>query len=212
MANKDNLAATVAAPFWAMLWFLTLGHMGRRPAWLRTPHRKPPLGGHRPTDGGDNSHPPQGGSGGSLMVETGTRYSSFVENGPPPGPDIVGRVVARIKIRDQATEDNNFFRAYAAIEAMTMEQVRDKLLKLGRWPAERMLVRVLDWEEAVERLSNDTQSCLAMVRAVVALEDADGKLYLVKTPELATGLRMEVLKAMGEAEMEVAVREGYKVH
>lgn len=229
MATRTDLAGLVAAPFWGLLWLFTAGRMGQRPPFERWRE----LGrflthafafrGHQPTSGGDSSQPPEGGSGvtpneAESLPEPYHYYNehevladALMGHGLP-GEHSVPRPMVSISLRNGEAEDNNFFRAYAAIESMSLAQVRDNLLKLGRWPAERIVVRVLDWEEAVERLANDTQACLAMVRAVVAIEDADGRLYLSKTPELATGLRMDALKAMDEVEMEVAVREGYKIH
>ena len=71
---------------------------------------------------------------------------------------------------------------------MTMEAVKRQLLKLGSWPYDRQVARVLDWEEAVSRLKNDVQSALAMARMVVAIEDLHGNLYLVRTPDLVSGI------------------------
>ncbi|KKN88051.1 hypothetical protein LCGC14_0251230 [marine sediment metagenome] len=86
------------------------------------------------------------------------------------------------------TAENTFFRCHAVIMAMDVRTVRDQLLKLGRWPADRAVLRVLDWEEAVTRLKSDADSMLALTRMVVAIEDPAGRLYLVRTPDLVSGV------------------------
>lgn len=108
------------------------------------------------------------------------------------------------------TVDNRFFLAYAQVEQMSIGEVQDKLRQLGRWPYERIAVRVLDWEEAVTRLKDDAQSALAMIRAVVAIEDQHGKLYLVRTPDLVTGQKTR--GHTGALQFKLAVEEGYKCH
>ncbi len=84
--------------------------------------------------------------------------------------------------------DDTFFRCYALVQAMSIETVRDQLTKLGRWPWNRVAVRVLGWEEAVTRLASDADSMIALARMVVAIEDPNGALYLVRTPDLVSGI------------------------
>ncbi len=79
--------------------------------------------------------------------------------------------------------------AYELIQHWDHGTLSDQLQKLGRWPPERLAVRVLPWEEASRRLKDDTQAALCEARAVVAIEDADGKLYLCRTTDLLTGIR-----------------------
>ena len=76
----------------------------------------------------------------------------------------------------------SFFRCYAIIMEQEMEWVQRQLWKMGRWPYEWIAIRVLDWEEAVTRLKRDEDCMMAMTRMVVAIEDPEGKLYLVRTP------------------------------
>lgn len=85
-------------------------------------------------------------------------------------------------------DENTFFKCYAEIMSWDVRRVREQLLKLGRWPKDRALLRVLDWEEAVTRLKGDADSMMAMTRMVVALEDPAGNLYLVRTPDLVSGI------------------------
>lgn len=81
-----------------------------------------------------------------------------------------------------------FFACYEIIETWTIETVREQLWKIG-WPYERIIVRVLGWEEAVTRLKDDVKSMMAMTRMVVAIEDPQKRLYLVRTPDLVSGER-----------------------
>ena len=85
-------------------------------------------------------------------------------------------------------DENTFFRCYAEIMSWDMALVRDRLLKLGRWPKDRVVLRVLDWEEAVTRLKSDADSMLALCRMVVAIEDQAARLFLVRTPDLVSGV------------------------
>lgn len=85
-------------------------------------------------------------------------------------------------------DENTFFRCYAEIMSWDVLLVRDRLLKLGRWPKDRVVRRVLDWEEAVTRLKSDADSMLALCKMVVAIEDPAGRLFLVRTPDLVSGV------------------------
>ena len=108
-----------------------------------------------------------------------------------------------------AQEEDTFFRCYAAVQAMSIETVRDQLKKLGRWPWNRVAVRVLGWEEAVTRLKSDADSMIALARMVVAIEDPVGKLYLVRTPDLVTGIP-DVHRYVREEQVETARAEALK--
>jgi len=86
------------------------------------------------------------------------------------------------------TEENTFFKCYDVIMGWDRQTVREQLLKLGRWPADRQVLRVLNWEQAVTRLKDDGNSMMALCRMVVAVEDPAGNLYLVRTPDLVSGI------------------------
>ncbi len=103
-------------------------------------------------------------------------------------------------------EDNEFYRCYKIIHGWSMETVQQQLWKLGRWPYERIAVRVLGWEEAVTRLTKDIPSMLAMTRMVVVIEDLNGKLYLVRSPDLVSGVPA-VHRQMREDNVQAAIDE-----
>jgi hypothetical protein len=105
--------------------------------------------------------------------------------------------------------ENEFFRCYGIIEQMTMGSVRTQLLKLGRWPKDRVAVRVLDWEEAVTRLKSDADSMMAMCRMVVAIEDPHGSIFLVRTPDLVSGIP-DAHRRLREEQVEQARKEAFK--
>lgn len=107
----------------------------------------------------------------------------------------------------EAPSESQFFACYAVIETMTMDSIREKLWKLD-WPYERIAVRVLDWEEAVTRLAGDVQSMMAMTRMVVAIEDIEGNLYLVRTPDLVTGVKAV---HRNEDSVQAAVNSAFKL-
>ena len=89
---------------------------------------------------------------------------------------------------DNQYEDNNeFFRCYRLVQDMTVESLQRQLWKIG-WPYERIVIRALGWEEAVRRLKDDAKAMLVMVRMCVAIEDPDGRLYLVRTPDIVSGI------------------------
>ncbi len=91
-------------------------------------------------------------------------------------------------VNDKYEEQNNFFRCYHLVHEMTIESLQRQLWKLG-WPYGRVVIRVLEWEEAVERLKDDAKAMLAMCRMVVAIEDPEGRLYVVRTPDIVTGTK-----------------------
>ena len=107
-------------------------------------------------------------------------------------------------------DEGQFFQCYAIIEQMTMSSVREQLWKLG-WPYERIAVRVLGWEEAVTRLKDDAQSMCCMTRMLVAVEGMEGQLYLVRSPDLVTGIK-NVHKTMSEASIQTAVNSAFKLN
>lgn len=89
---------------------------------------------------------------------------------------------------DTQYEGGEFYRCYKLCHDMTIESLQQQLWKLG-WPYERIVVRVLGWEEAVERLKDDAKAMLAMVRMVVVLEDQHGQLFLARTPDVVSGVK-----------------------
>lgn len=101
-------------------------------------------------------------------------------------------------------DGNNFFRCYDLIMAQSHEWVQSQLWRLGNWPYERLVIRVLDWEETVTRLHDDAQSMLAMTRMVVGIEDQDHRIYLVRTPDLVVGVR-QVRQNLQETTVKTAI-------
>ncbi len=106
-------------------------------------------------------------------------------------------------------EQSQFFECYEIIGAWTMDTVRDQLWKIG-WPYERIAVRVLDWESAVTRLKDDAQSMCCMTRMFVAIEDISGNLYLVRTPDLVTGIK-NVHRQLNPDAVQAAVGAAFKI-
>lgn len=106
--------------------------------------------------------------------------------------------------------DNTFFRCYTIIiEQMTIHTIQNQLYKLGRWPKDRIAMRVLEWEEAVTRLDKEADSALAMCRMVVAIEDPEGRLYLVRTPDLVTGIP-DIHRKINEEDVRLAIDESFQ--
>ena len=60
------------------------------------------------------------------------------------------------------------------------------------------------------RLKNDGQSMMAMTRMVVAIEDIEGQLYLVRTPDLVTGIK-GVHRRMKESLVQDAINSAFKL-
>ena len=126
------------------------------------------------------------------IIETS---EGFERRTPPAGP---GRY-----------EGGEFFRCYAIVQGMTMEAVKRQLLKLGSWPYDRQVVRVLGWEEAVRRLKDEVKSALAMARMVVAIEDQHHQLYLVRAPDIVSGVR-SVHKLLQDGVVRSAVDDAFR--
>ena len=88
-----------------------------------------------------------------------------------------------------AHDESNFEVAYRIILGASIEWVHTQLVKLGKWPAERIPVRVLDRMEATKRIKNRVQAALCLSKALVAIEDEHGNLYLARTPDIVSGIR-----------------------
>lgn len=128
-------------------------------------------------------------------------------------PDIVETVEGfqRKGVKHKPEEVGDFFGCYELIQSWPMETVQSQLWKLGKWPYERVVCRVLDWEEAVTRLKDDAQSMCCMTRMLVAIEDQHGNLYLVRTPDLVSGIP-EAHKMLREAAVREALNAAFKLN
>ncbi len=103
-----------------------------------------------------------------------------------------------------------FLEAYNLIQHWDHGTLVDQLRKLGRWPANRIALRVLPWEEASRRLADDTNAALCEAKAVVAIEDVEGRLYLCRSTDLVTGTRGVHRQMLGGQQVDATLGEAFK--
>lgn len=106
--------------------------------------------------------------------------------------------------------DEDFEASHNFIMSQPITWVHDQLVKLGRWPYERLPIRVLSHIEAAERLKNRSQASLCLIRALTCVEAHDGKLYLVHTPALISGVRLKHHSA-NDGRLRRRIRDLYNV-
>lgn len=106
-------------------------------------------------------------------------------------------------------EASDFEEAYAFIQQQSLEWVRTMIRRINpKWPASRLVIKVLSPVEAAERLADPTLRVLALAKALVIVEDQERKLYTIRTPDLATGVRV-VHHALIDTRMGAAVKQTF---
>lgn len=84
--------------------------------------------------------------------------------------------------------DLDFERLFAFVDRHPIHWLHRRLVELGKWPYERLPIRILRPEDAAERLKDRNLASLALIKAIIVIEAHDSKLYTARTADVAWGL------------------------